>query len=99
MSKRSFRTALVVVAGTVVLVVGIAGWFVHRALSYPDETHEGAGKEVEIEIKPGMSFPAVASMLSTKGVILAIADGVAAEAAGSVDTTLVGFALTILPVP
>ena len=32
----------------------------HRALSYPDEAHEGSGKEIEVEIKSGMSFPAVA---------------------------------------
>jgi UPF0755 protein len=69
MSKRSFRVALAVVAATVVIVVGIAGWFVHRALSYPDEAHAGTGKELEVEIKSGMSFPAVASLLAQKQVI------------------------------
>jgi UPF0755 protein len=69
MSKRSFRVALAVVIGSVVLVVGIAAWFVSRALAYPDEAHEGSGKEIEVEIKNGMSFPAVASLLASKHVI------------------------------
>ncbi len=69
MSKRSFRTALVVVVGSLILVSAIAGYFIHRALSYPGEVHAGAGRDVEIEIKTGMSFPSVASMLSDKGVI------------------------------
>ncbi|NVB84903.1 MAG: endolytic transglycosylase MltG [Kofleriaceae bacterium] len=69
MSKRSFRVALAVVIGSVILVVGIAGWFVHRALSYPDEAHAGSGREVEVEIKTGMSFPAVASLLADKHVV------------------------------
>lgn len=69
MSKRSFRVALAVVIGSVILAVGVAGWFVHRAFAYPDESHEGAGKEVEVEIKSGMSFPAVASLLAQRHVI------------------------------
>ena len=69
MSKRSFRVALAVVVGSVVLVIAIAGWFIHRALQYPDAHHAGSGGELEVEIKPGMSFPSVATMLSTKGVI------------------------------
>ena len=69
MSKRSFRIALAVVLGTVVLVVGLCGWFVHRALAYSDTAHAGSGAEVEIEIKNGMSFPQIASLLADKGVI------------------------------
>ena len=69
MSQRSFRVALAVVASSVILVVGIAGWFAHRALSYPDEAHDGAGTEIAVEIKSGMSFPAVASLLAGKHVI------------------------------
>src|SRR5258706_6042530 len=56
MSKRSFRIALGVVIGSIVLVIALAGWFIHRALAYPDSTHDGSGKEVEVEIKTGMSF-------------------------------------------
>jgi UPF0755 protein len=69
MSKRSFRTALVVVVGSLLIVTALAAWFIHRALAYPGNAHEGSGKDVELEIKTGMSFPAVASMLSDKGVI------------------------------
>lgn len=69
MSKRSFRTALAVVVGSLVIVAVIAGYFINRALSYPGEAHAGAGRDVEVEIKTGMSFPAVASMLSDKGLI------------------------------
>lgn len=69
MSKRSFRTALAVVIGSLVIVGGLAAWFVNRALSYPNERHEGKGTDVEVEIKTGMSFPTVASVLADKGVI------------------------------
>lgn len=69
MSKRSFRTALVVVLGSLVIVAGLIGFFLHRALSYPGAAHAGTGRDVEVEIKTGMSFPSVASMLSDKGVI------------------------------
>ena len=69
MSKRSFRTALAVVIGSLVIVGGILGYFVMRALSYPTEAHAGQGRDVEVEIKSGMSFPTVASTLSERGVI------------------------------
>ena len=69
MSKRSFRTALAIVIGSLLIIGVLASWFIHRALAYPGGAHEGAGREVEIEVKTGMSFPAVASMLADKGVI------------------------------
>jgi UPF0755 protein len=69
MSKRSFRTALIVVAVSVILVVSIVGYLASRALSYPDEAHAGTGKEVEVEIRSGMSFPAVAALLAEKRVV------------------------------
>ncbi len=69
MSKRSFRKALAIVLGSLVLIGVLAGWGIHRVLRYPDEPHEGSGKEVEVEIRIGMSFPAVASLLDSKGVI------------------------------
>lgn len=70
MSKRSFRTALAIVIGSLLIIAVLAGWFIHRALAYPGEAHAGAGRDVEVEIKTGMSFPAVASMLADKGVIV-----------------------------
>ena len=69
MSKRSFRVALAIVIGSVIVVLGVTGWFVHRALAYPDAVHRGSGAAVEIEVKPGMSFPQVATLLAKKGVI------------------------------
>lgn len=69
MSKRSFRTGLVIVVGTLALIVGILAFMVHRALAYPDEPHDGRGQDVEVEVRSGMSFPEIASMLSDQGVI------------------------------
>lgn len=68
-SKRSFRIALVVVVGSLAIVAGLIAYFLHRAISYPDEAHDGTGKEIEVEIAPGMSFPAIASRLAERGVI------------------------------
>jgi len=42
MSKRSFRVALAVVIGSVLIILGLAGLFVHRALKYPTAAHAGA---------------------------------------------------------
>jgi UPF0755 protein len=69
MSKRSFRIALAVVVGSFVIMLAIAGWLVHRALAYPDQRHQGVGKDVEIEVKTGMSFPQVAGLLAEQSII------------------------------
>ncbi len=69
MSKRSFRTALAVVIGSLVIVAAIVVYLVMQALSYPREAHAGTGKDVEVEIKTGMNFPAVAQTLADRGVI------------------------------
>lgn len=69
MSKRSFRTALAIVVGTLLLLGGIVLFLVNRALAYSDEARDGTGAEIEVEIKQGMSFPEIASMLSEKGII------------------------------
>ncbi|HWU87604.1 MAG TPA: endolytic transglycosylase MltG, partial [Kofleriaceae bacterium] len=68
-SRRSFRIALIVVVGSLAIVAGVIAFFLHRAISYPDEPHGGAGKEIEVEISPGMSFPAIASRLAERDVI------------------------------
>jgi peptidoglycan lytic transglycosylase G len=68
-SKGSFRTALAVVLGSLLVLGIVAGWLVTRAFDYPGAAHAGAGKDVELEIRSGMSFPAIASMLADKGVI------------------------------
>src|SRR5580704_17834830 len=69
MSKRSFRIALAVVLGSIAIVLALGGWFVHRALAYPEAAHAGSGSDVEIEVKPGMSFPQIATLLAERGVI------------------------------
>lgn len=68
-NKKPFRLALAIVLTSVVLVVALVGWFIHRALQYPGELHEGTGKDVEIDVKAGMSFPQIASLLSDDNVI------------------------------
>jgi len=68
-SRRSFRIALIIVVGSLAIVAGLVAFFVHRAMSYPDEPHDGSGREVEVEIAQGMSFPAIASRLADRGVI------------------------------
>ena len=68
-SKRSFGIALIIVVGSLAIAAGIAAFFLHRAMSYPDEPHGGSGREIEVEIASGMSFPAIASRLSERGVI------------------------------
>ena len=40
-----------------------------RALAYPGDRHAGAGRDVELEVRSGMSFPAIAAMLAERGVI------------------------------
>ncbi|MBK7539185.1 MAG: endolytic transglycosylase MltG [Myxococcales bacterium] len=69
MSKRSFRVALVVVATSVVLLLGVAGYLTTRALSYPEARHPGSGAKLTVEIPPRTSFPKVAALLRDKGVI------------------------------
>jgi UPF0755 protein len=68
-SKRSFRIALIIVLGSFAIAAGIAAFFLHRAMSYPDEPYGGAGREIEVEIVPGMSFPTIASRLAERGVV------------------------------
>ena len=83
MSKRSFRTALIIVISTLAILASVIGFFVHRALSYPDECPDGTTEvgekgrmctsdkeaDVEIEVVSGMSFPAIASLLADKKLI------------------------------
>ncbi|HZJ65621.1 MAG TPA: endolytic transglycosylase MltG [Kofleriaceae bacterium] len=69
MASRSFRTALIIVLGSLLIVVIVAAWMINRALAYPGAAHAGAGKDVEVEVKSGMSFPTIAAMLSERGLI------------------------------
>ena len=69
MSKRSFRIALAIVAGTLLAAILTAAWFVNRALAYADNRHDGSGANVEVEITSGMSFPTIATTLADKNLI------------------------------
>jgi UPF0755 protein len=68
-SKRSFRIALAVVVGTVLVLgcIALVAW--HRIRNYPFEARAGKGQEVVVAIEPGMTFPKIAERLSDKGVI------------------------------
>jgi UPF0755 protein len=68
-SKRPFRIALAIVSGTVVVLLIVGGWFLYSALHYPDGVNPGKGQVVDVEIRAGMGFPQVASLLSKKGII------------------------------
>jgi len=68
-ASRSFKIALAIVLGSLLTVGIIAGFLINRALAYPGAAHGGAGKDVEIEIRSGMSFPAIASTLADRGLI------------------------------
>lgn len=69
MPKRSFRTALIIVGATVATIILVCAILINRALAYADDSHDGQGLDVEVEIKSGMSFPEIAAMLSDKGLI------------------------------
>lgn len=69
MSKRTFRTGLAIVVGSLVIAGVVLGLMARSALRYPDQRHAGSGAEVAVEIRTGMAFPAVASELARRGVI------------------------------
>lgn len=69
MPSRSFRIALAVVLGSLLVAGIVVGVLISRVLAYPGESHAGPGKDVELEIKSGMSFPAIASLLAEKGLV------------------------------
>src|SRR5690348_11239254 len=69
MSKRPFRIALIIVASTVAILLAVGGWFLYSAIHYPKERNPGKGQTIEVEIKPGMSFPSIAALLRKKGLI------------------------------
>jgi UPF0755 protein len=69
MPRRSFRTALIIVGATLATIILVSAILINRALAYADDSHDGQGLDVEVEVKSGMSFPEIASMLSDKGLI------------------------------
>ncbi len=69
MSKKAFRTALLVVLGTLAIALCVAGWYGWQLYQYPDQRHAGTGVEVKVTIDKGMSFPQVASRLAQHRII------------------------------
>jgi len=69
MSRKAFRTALIVVLVTLGLAGAVAGWFAYQLWQYPDTRHSGKGVEIAVTIDKGMSFPQIARRLAQKGVI------------------------------
>lgn len=69
MSKRAFRSALVVVVVTF-LALGVAGaWAVREVIHYPERNHAGTGVPVALKIPKGMKLPEVATQLARQGII------------------------------
>ena len=69
MSRRTFRTGLAIVVGSLLIAGIIIGLMTRSALRYADQRHAGSGAEIAVEIRPGMAFPAVATELAKRGVI------------------------------
>lgn len=69
MSKKSFRIALGVVLGSLLILGIVAIYFVNKVQGYPYERKAGSGAEVVVAIEPGMNFPKIAQRLHEKGVI------------------------------
>ncbi len=69
MSRKAFRTALLVVLGTLAIALMVAGWYGWQLYQYPDTRHGGTGAEVKVTIDKGMSFPQIASRLADKRII------------------------------
>lgn len=67
--KGAFFIALAIVLSTLGVATGVVVCVVERALDYPHKKHDGSGAEVVVEIKRGMTFPAIAKLLEDKNVI------------------------------
>jgi UPF0755 protein len=68
-SKKSFRIALAVVVGSLLILAIVGITMLNRVRSYPTERKAGSGAEVVVAIEPGMNFPAIAERLHQKGVV------------------------------
>lgn len=69
MSKKAFRTALLVVLGTLAIALLVAGYYGWQLYRYPETKHAGKGAEIVVKIERGMSFPQIAARLHEKRVI------------------------------
>lgn len=69
MSRKAFRTALLVVLGTLAIGLLVAGWYGWQLYKYPETPHRGKGVEIKVTIEKGMSFPQIASRLHQQKII------------------------------
>lgn len=69
MPKKSFRIALALVVGTLVIALAVAGWFAWQIAEYPTTRHDGRGASIQVTIKARSAFPQIAAMLHARGVI------------------------------
>lgn len=67
--RHSFRNAVIIVGGTLLIIAIVVIVMINRALAYGESARDGSGADVEIEIRSGMSFPEIASLLADKQVI------------------------------
>ena len=74
MSQRTFRTAAIIVAATLAVVVGVALYALVRARSYPVEAHAGTGLQIEVEIPRNQSFPQIAEFYNYNRYLIVTAD-------------------------
>ena len=69
MSKKSFRIGLGIVLATLVLLLVGGGFLWKKMEKYPDRKMQGDGRDVQVIIPKGASFPEIARILDSKGVI------------------------------
>ena len=69
MSRKAFRTALIVVLVTIGLGLAVGGYFAYQLWNYKDTPHDGKGVEIAVTIDRGMPFPRIAARLAETGII------------------------------
>jgi UPF0755 protein len=68
-SKRAFRTALIVVFVSLAVLGTAAAFVVREIMRYPDRPHVGSGRVVTVKVAKGTRFPALAEELADDGLV------------------------------
>ena len=68
-SRRSFRIALLIFAGSAVIALGIGGYYGYKFYTYPDSALWGSGKKVEVVIPKNATVHDAIQLLVAKGLI------------------------------
>ncbi|HVV81625.1 MAG TPA: endolytic transglycosylase MltG [Kofleriaceae bacterium] len=69
MPSKPFRTALVIVAATVAVLLAVGLWFYAQWRAYPGQRHHGKGDDIAFTVAPRMPLARVAKLLAARGVI------------------------------